>query len=117
MTKLFNTETGDLLLDDLQIADTFWKRFRGLQFRGSLPESSGLLLTPCSSIHTCWMRFSIDVIMLDCERCVLGIRTRVSPWRAVVCERGTAHVIEVRPGSVGVPKGARLDWNGPPSTG
>ncbi len=92
------------------LADTFWKRLQGLQFVRSLPTDSGLLLTPCSSLHTCWMRFSIDVIMLDMDCGVLGIKTQVRPWRVVICDRGTAQVIEVCPGSVVIAKGTKLEW-------
>lgn len=110
MATLVNADTGEVLLKDLEIADTFWTRFVGLQFRRSLPSDAGILLTPCSSLHTCWMRFSIDVFMLDVDFVVLGIRRHVRPWRAVICQRGTTQVIEVNPDSVDVAIGCRLGW-------
>lgn len=108
MSQLVKAETGEVLLDHLEIADTFWTRFKGLQFRRSLPQRSGMLLTPCSSLHTCWMRFSIDVIMLDENFVVLGVKSEVRPWRAVVCDRGTKMILEVIPGSLVVKSGERL---------
>lgn len=110
MTKLINSATGEVVLDNLEIADTFWKRLKGLQFRKSLPAGTGLLITPCSSLHTCFMRFPIDVFMLDKTRVVVGIRTYVRPWRAVLCDRSTIQVIEVHSGSVIVAAGTRFDW-------
>ncbi len=56
------------------------------------------------------MKFPIDVIMLDIHRTVLGIHRGVSPWRIVLCERGTTQVIEVNPGTVEVEPNTRLDW-------
>ena len=46
----------------VEIADTFFRRFLGLMGRKGLAPSHALLLSPCSSIHMCFMRFSIDVV-------------------------------------------------------
>ena len=100
MAKLVNTNSGDVLIDQLEIADTFWKRFKGLQFRHSIPHGSGLLLSPCSSLHTCFMRFPIDVIHLDDKNRVLGISRNIRPWRLHFCPPGTHQVIETNPETV-----------------
>lgn len=110
MPRLINADNGSVLLDHLEIADSFWKRLLGLQFRHSLSDGYGLLLSPCSTLHTCFMRFSIDVIMLDRENVVLGMKSKIRPWRAVICDRGTARVIEVRPGSIKIAVGTGLAW-------
>ncbi|MEI7880862.1 MAG: DUF192 domain-containing protein, partial [bacterium] len=47
------------------VADTFWKRSIGLMGKPGLKAGQGLLLSPCGSIHTCFMRFPIDIIFLD----------------------------------------------------
>ncbi len=108
--KLFNVETGEVLLNNLKIADSFWQRFWGLQFQSTLPPDSGLLLSPCSSLHTCFMRFSIDVIMLGQGNVVIGVKRGLVPWRAFLCDRGTLRVIEVSHGNADVEIGAPLDW-------
>ena len=110
MPQLINANNGDVLLDQLEIADTFWKRLKGLQFRSALPPSSGLLLSPCSSLHTCFMRFPIDVLMLDVNRVVIGTRSGIQPWRTVLCESGTKQVIEINPHALNVPAGTQLNW-------
>lgn len=51
------------------------------------------------------------MIMLDMDCVVLGIKTQVRPWRVVICDRGTAQVIEVCPGSVVIAEGTKLEWN------
>ncbi len=96
MTRLIDAESGEVLLPNLEIAHTFWRRFKGLQFRRCLPTDSGLWLRPCSSIHTCFMRFPVDIIMLDEDLRVLTVRKCVRPWRTVLCERLTRSVIETR---------------------
>jgi len=40
------------------------------------------------------MRFSIDLLMLNKDHVVVGIRRNVRPWRAVVCQAGTVTIIE-----------------------
>jgi len=86
------------LIPELIIADTFWKRSIGLMGRPSLKAGLGLLLRPCNSIHTCFMRFSIDVIFLDVQNRVVRIRSNVKPWRMVWGGWKTHSVIEVQSG-------------------
>ena len=99
MSKLIDISNGETVLEHLEIASTFWQRFKGLQLRRPLPVDTGLLITPCSSLHTCFMRFSIDVVMLDEQLNVLGVRKNVKPWRMVLCAKQTTSVIEVTHGA------------------
>src|SRR6056297_676843 len=110
MASLRNADSGEIILNQLEIADTFWKRFKGLQFRKALPRDRGLLIAPCSSLHTCFMRFAIDVIMLDKQNVVVGIRQNVKPWRVCFCHRSTTQVIETRAGTIDLAPGTRLEW-------
>lgn len=105
--KLCRRATGDVLVANLELATTFSQRFWGLQFRSSLAADTGLLITPCNSIHTCWMRFTIDAIFLNTKGEVLAIK-RVAPWRATLPTRGAACVVEVLPESVNVEIGEAL---------
>ncbi|MGI6358025.1 MAG: DUF192 domain-containing protein [Bacillota bacterium] len=72
---------GYCLVRELQPAATFWQRWRGLMGRASLPEGSGLLISPCRSVHTMHMRFPIDVIFLDRAWTVVGLEPSLRPWR------------------------------------
>ena len=93
-------ETGDVLLERLFVANTFWQRLRGLQFASPLDFESGLLLRNCRSVHTMWMRFAIDLIFLSEDLQILETRFGVKPWRVVVPQaKGVAHVIEVTAGT------------------
>jgi len=93
--QLINSHTAEVLVPRLQLAATFWTRFRGLQFRSELPPDEGLLIVPCRSIHTHWMRFAIDVIMIDPEGSVLQVRRAVRPWRACSGPGQTRAVLEL----------------------
>lgn len=94
MAVLLDATSNRVLIERLEVANSFWSRFWGLQLRAKLPSDSGIWLSPCSSIHTCFMRFPIDVVMLDAELTVLGVRSHLKPWRAIRCVRGTVSVIE-----------------------
>ncbi|WP_252131097.1 DUF192 domain-containing protein [Clostridium caldaquaticum] len=52
------------ILAEVYIADTFLKRFSGYMFRKK-PHYEAILFNPCNSIHTFFMKFSIDVLFLD----------------------------------------------------
>jgi hypothetical protein len=59
--QLVNLANGHTVVDRLFVADSFAARLWGLQFRPSLAAGDGLLLYPCNSIHTCCMRFALDL--------------------------------------------------------
>ena len=65
---------------EIEIADNFFKRFRGLMFRRRLEAGRGLLLAPCNSVHMFFMRFAIDVIYLDENFCIKKIVRDLTPW-------------------------------------
>lgn len=98
--QLVNQETGEVVLSRLQIADTWWRRFIGLQGRTSLPPQEGFVLAPCRSIHTHWMRFAIDVAFLDQDGLVLLIKPAVRPWSVVVGPKSGYRVIETAAGGL-----------------
>ena len=63
-------------------ADGFFSRLAGLLFSPPLQPSHGLLLVPCASVHTAFMRYSIDVVFLDRAGRIRRIVPRLAPWRA-----------------------------------
>ncbi len=70
---------------ELEIADSFWRRMKGLLGRRSLPDGTGLLIPGCSSIHTAFMKFSIDVVYLDSNMNVCGLREHMEPFSMSSC--------------------------------
>lgn len=98
--QLIDAATGEVIVPKLKVADTFWGRFRGLQCSPRLADDEGLLLTPCRSVHTHWMRFSIDVAMLDDDGIVLSVFTDVKPWRIAPRVDGTRSIVETAAGKL-----------------
>lgn len=93
--RLVKRDTGALVVAALELADGFWSRARGLQFRAPLPAGAGLLLVPCPSVHTCFVRGALDIVLLDRGGRVLAVRQAVKPWRIVAPVRGTYAVLEL----------------------
>ena len=110
MKQLIDETNGAVLIQTLETAETFWTRLRGLQFRGSLPSDRGIFLSPCSSLHTCFMRFPIDVLMLDANLIVLEHRRNIQPWRLVFCPKQTASVLETRVDALPDMTGKHVRW-------
>lgn len=79
------------------LADSFLTRLRGLLGRRELPPDEGLLINPCSSIHTWFMRFPIDVVFLDRDLRVVRLAADVRPWR-LRWGRGARQVLELAAG-------------------
>jgi len=107
--QMISLDSKRIVVDELQVADSFWSRFVGLQFRRELPVGHGLLLVPCRSIHTCWMQFATDVIFLDAAGTVVDVRDSVRPWRTATSKTGRPHAtLEVAAGTSRVSIGERL---------
>lgn len=82
------------------VAEGFFPRLQGLMFRRDLLAGEGLLITRCNAIHTCFMRFPIDVAFLDRDGAVVRIVRNVKPWRLFVSGGHNAwQVLEVRAGT------------------
>lgn len=94
MRKLINERTGEVILEDLQTADTFFARFRGLMGRPSIPKNSGLMIKPCNSVHCFFMKFPIDVIFLDKEDRVVHIAGNMKPRSISPVIKRAKYVVE-----------------------
>lgn len=86
------------IADKMRMADSFITRFLGLMPKKSLEDGEGLILKNCSSIHCFFMKFTIDVIYLDKNFCVLAKET-VRPWHIGGIHKGTKHIIELKEGA------------------
>jgi len=79
--KIINLSNNLVLADNAKLADTFWARLVGLLNRNSLEKGEALILKPGNSIHTCFMRFPIDVLFLDKNNKVIGLLPMLRPFR------------------------------------
>jgi uncharacterized membrane protein (UPF0127 family) len=95
----------------LYLADTFPTRLRGLMLSPPLETAEGLLITYCSSVHSAFMRYAIDVVYLDRSGVVARCVPHLKPWRASFSGPRMAHTLELAAGSIsnlGINVGDRL---------
>ena len=64
---------------DIKVADTSFTRIKGLMFKKEI--NKGLLIKPCSSIHTFFMRKNIDVLFLDKQGVIIKMIHSMKPWK------------------------------------
>lgn len=84
---------------ELEIAITSADRRRGLLGRTELRPGNGMLLSPCRSVHTWFMRFAIDVIFADGRQQIVKIAHAVPPYRIVWGGWRTQTTIELAAGA------------------
>lgn len=78
---LINETRGTVLAESLELADTWFGRLKGLLGRGHLTAKHGLILCPCNSVHTCFMKFKIDVLFFDQGGQVIYVVENMPPFR------------------------------------
>lgn len=96
--RLISKTTNKTLVPKLEIATGMWSRMKGLLGRSELPATEALLIKECDSIHTFFMRFSIDVVFVDAKMIVKKTVANVRPGRLVYGHWRAAHVIEFSEG-------------------
>lgn len=106
-------ESGAVVVPRLQIASTFWRRFAGWQFRSRPAPGEGLLLAPENAVHTCCMRFAIDLAFLSREGEVLRTVRELPPWRATWPVRGAVATLEQPAGELKLAPGDQIRLIGP----
>lgn len=79
--KVYNVTRNLCLADTAIMADTFFSRLKGLLGRSGLPSGWCLVLKPCRSIHTMFMRFSLDVLFVDRQNKVVAMVSGMPPFR------------------------------------
>ena len=95
-----NANTNKLLADRVGVAATRAARAVGLLARTALEPGEALRIVPSRGVHTCGMRFTIDVIALDDAGTVIDCVSNLKPWRLRLPRRGTAGVLELPAGTL-----------------
>lgn len=72
-------------------------RNKGLLGRTEMPRDTALILAPCSSIHTFFMKFAIDVAFLNKQGVIVHSVHALRPWRISLSARAYA-VVELPSG-------------------
>jgi len=81
---------GSIVCDRCEIPESSYGRMRGLLGRDGLEPGQGMLIDHAGSVHMFFMRFPIDVVFLDRDRKVVGVRHGLRPWRVAGARRAVA---------------------------
>jgi uncharacterized membrane protein (UPF0127 family) len=92
-------------------ATNFYSRMLGLMFSTDLPGCDGFLISPCNSIHTFFMCYSLDILFLDKDFKIVKAIYGLAPWRMTWIYFKSKHVLEMKAGTMknGLNAGDRLE--------
>jgi uncharacterized membrane protein (UPF0127 family) len=96
---LVNQRTDESLAERIEVAVTRRDRRKGLLGRTDFEASSALIIAPCFSIHTMFMRFDIDAVFVDEDGRAVKVVRDMAPWR-VALDPSAHAVVELPAGSL-----------------
>ena len=92
---VYNKTRETFLAFRVKVADSILGRLVGLLGRRSLQPDSGVWIVPANAIHTIGMLFSFDLVLIDKDFKVVGLRELVRPFRVTWPERHAESVLEL----------------------
>lgn len=98
--KVYNSTQNNLVADDVKVANNFVTRTFGLIPKNSLKEGEGLIIKPCCSIHTFFMKFAIDVLFVNKKNEVVALYENVKTWQILPIHLTSQYVIELPAGTI-----------------
>jgi uncharacterized membrane protein (UPF0127 family) len=98
--KLRLRSTGLFFATEVNVAETFSSRLRGLLFRPPLRPTEGLLIRPCNQVHMFFMSFAIDVVFCSADLEVIRCYSNLKPWQITRIVHGARTAIELAAGTI-----------------
>jgi uncharacterized protein len=95
-----NPSKGTVLGETIEVAATAAQKVRGLLGRQCLESGQGLLFKSCSSLHTFFMHFPIDIVFADKKGRVLKSAAAVRPFKLVAAPLRSYYAIELPAGAI-----------------
>ncbi len=92
---VYNKTRETFLSFRVKVADSIFGRLVGLLGRRSLQPDSGVWIVPANAVHTIGMLFSFDLVLIDKDFRVVGVRELVRPFRITWPERRAESVLEL----------------------
>ncbi|NIR15126.1 DUF192 domain-containing protein [Candidatus Bathyarchaeota archaeon] len=95
-----NLRSLKFLGTNVSVADTVPKRIKGLLGRDILQQGEGLWIKPCNWIHTCGMRFPIDIVYVNHDNTVVAIKENIPPNSFTFWVPKAKSVVELPAGTI-----------------
>lgn len=98
--ELYNNSINIKIASQVIIANKYFSRMKGLLGRDGLSYDKCMVIYPCNSVHTYFMKFPIDVLFLNKEYKVVRIIENLRPFKVSPFVRKAYYVVEIaaRPG-------------------
>ncbi|MEH7374828.1 DUF192 domain-containing protein [Neobacillus drentensis] len=96
----------------IKIADSFFTRLRGLMFRKVPINDEGLWILPCNAVHMFFMKFPIDIVLLNKHNEVVKVYHSLRPWKMTKPVKNAYSTLELPAGSIkqlGINVGSIID--------
>ncbi len=98
--KLINLSKNNIISEEAEVAGSLLKRLKGLLGRDGLADGQCLVIRPCNSVHTFFMRFPIDVVFSDRKGRVVGLCPQLKPWQLSAIFYRAYFAVELPVGSI-----------------
>jgi hypothetical protein len=98
--RVINKTRDTVLAGNAKLAASFFKRIKGLLGKKELKRGEALVIKPCDSIHTFFMRFPIDAVFVDKKGRAVGLKSNIRPWRFSPVYWQASFVIELPAGTI-----------------
>jgi uncharacterized membrane protein (UPF0127 family) len=98
--RLVYAGKGNILAEQVMNAYTFFRRLKGLMFTKSLPSGCCLHIRPCRSVHTFFMKYTIDILYLDAQYNIIGVEANLKPGKIGAIYPNSVSVIELPEGAI-----------------
>jgi uncharacterized protein len=77
---VYNKTRETFLAFRVRVADSMLSRMIGLLGRSSLQPDSGVWIVPANAVHTIGMMFAFDLVLIDRDFKIVGLRELVRPF-------------------------------------
>ena len=98
--KAINIRTHKELANNVRVADNLFTRMKGLLGKKELLEGEALWIKPCFSVHTFFMKFSIDIVFLNKTNQVIAAVSNLTPNRMTRLYPQSFSVLELPTGTI-----------------
>ncbi len=108
---VLKNQIGEVVCNKMVVANKFFDRMKGLMLSTEMPDCDGFLISPCNSIHTFFMLYSLDLLFLDKDFKVVKAVYDLRPWRMSWIYFRSYQVLEMKAGTLkkDIKSGDRLE--------
>lgn len=98
--ELLDQQTEKRISTSIRTSYVFHKRLKGLMFEKYLSAEEAMHINPCRSVHTCFMKFPIDVVFVNEDLEVVSLEENMKPYQFGKAVPRAQSVFEFKAGTI-----------------